>query len=1262
MRLAKLTLSGFKSFADKTEFHFDEPMIGVVGPNGCGKSNVVDAIKWVLGERSAKSLRGSAMMDVIFAGSASRKPMGGASVTLTFENPLVDNDDDTAETSSRSRTLNVDTEIVDVTRRLFSDGKSDYLINGSKVRLRDIKELFLDTGVGTNAYSIIEQGKVDAMLLANPIERRAILEEAAGVAKFKARKIEATRKLEHAERNLLLVREKAANTERRLRIVRSQAEKAARFRTIDARRRDLLETLFLERYHDTYDRVHGLTSRVQEASEQRRAVSESITELEQLKQDAELARQRIQQEQHELEQQQLELRAEKDKAVQRVEMTRKSLEDATTQFEQEEHRLTHTESSLTKITTQLESVETEVVALAEHVSENERAVVDSEKSRNTAAELAAHLRSNVDRRRDTVARLEREIVGAEGRLASVDERERGFHDQLARVEARSAPFTNELDQHTAARVKHTVARTAAQDAIAHIDEQRQSQRQLSEALDEQQSTIVETLAQQREDRSGMQSRVRVLVEMEEAREGLGSSMRTVLDRIEQYPGVIGLLADQIETDREHADLIETALGADLQALLIENTNAENPLVQSLRLLDGGIRLLPLETPESESATDVPTTWTPGATPMRALARAHGPAGVVLDRLLQNCWLVDSLETAGRMARTTLPGARFVTHLGERLDKNGRLTLPATASASQSLGWLARKAESRELNEQVADAGIRIQALDADSASLATEVGNAIDALRTLTDQREDARGRFLHATHQLDRIDQFIQRIERDSAHVERERVELLGRFDRLRQEETEQREKLDALRRLLTQENDGATTEESQLAEAATTAESSRDALAAARVQHGESNARLDASRRERSTLRLSRDDAERQLAIHREQLEHRKAQTVRFVNAITTGEADTLKATESLAAMTSEFSSFAVRAEDVSDACNKSAESLHAARSHGAIVERDLHALEMSRRELEIKRENLEERAAEDLDMIVSEVYPAYREARTSDPSREPLDLSAIEEEASQLKDQIRKLGNVNLDAIDELETLEERNEALEHQLIDIDSAREQLEQLIEELNIVSRERFRETFESVRDNFAGPSGMFRRLFGGGNADLFLLPDEEGQTDWLESGIEIRAKPPGKEPRVINQLSGGEKTMTAVALLMAIFQSKPSPFCILDEVDAALDEANVDRFCAVVKQFLDRSHFIIITHHKTTMRVCDRLYGITMPQRGVSRKVAVRFDEVSDSGQLSTAATKRAEYEDNEANSQLPTSPPAPLIEVERISTERPTPTPNAP
>jgi len=403
MRLAKVTLAGFKSFAEPTEFRFDLPITGIVGPNGCGKSNVVDAIKWVLGERSAKSLRGEAMMDVIFAGSAGRKALGAASVTLTFENPVVR--PDTADPAQR-RFLAVDTPEVDVTRRLYRDGRSEYLINARKCRLRDIKELFLDTGVGTNAYAIIEQGRVDAMLLANPVERRAIFEEAAGIARFKARKIESQRKLEKSEVNLLRVREQLASTDRRLRIVRSQAEKARRFQELDARSRHLRRETALDAYHELRVTLEGLTSRITDLGRQRTALQSELGEAETTRSEAEHRRTALEHARREAEQTRMEATGRKRQAEQRRDMTQRHLHDAQHHVAEERTRLAALDERLSELARELQAISAAIDLCAAEVTEAEEGVASLQKLRAERQEAVSSMRDREGRLRESLGRAD----------------------------------------------------------------------------------------------------------------------------------------------------------------------------------------------------------------------------------------------------------------------------------------------------------------------------------------------------------------------------------------------------------------------------------------------------------------------------------------------------------------------------------------------------------------------------------------------------------------------------------------------------------------------------------------------------------------------------------------------------------------------------------------------------------------------------------------------------------------------------------------
>ncbi|MEY4119314.1 MAG: Chromosome partition protein Smc, partial [Planctomycetota bacterium] len=576
MRLAKLVLSGFKSFADQTEFRFDAPITGIVGPNGCGKSNVVDAIKWVLGERSAKSLRGGAMLDVIFAGSAARKPAGMASVTLCFENPLLaqeihrsdeetnlldnETDPETGEPiervvdrrAVRNRRLPIDSDMVEVTRRLTSDAKSDYLINGKKVRLKDIRDLFLDTGIGNDAYSIIEQGKVDAMLLANPVERRSILEEAAGVARFRVRKVEAARKLESAEKNLVTTREQLANTERRLRIVRGQAEKAKRFQELDARRRELRRGLSLDIFHELEERLKGLTSELAVLEEEKSALHAELSRAEDAKQDADVLRQNVSAEQHRLEQRRLELASSEAQAKQRADYAQRTLTEAQDALTEERKQLAELGQESAAIAEELGAAKSALDRAQADSAEVEQTTVRESERRQQAQQAAFDAQRAADIAGEVASRLDRDRSGLAQRLAAIESRSKSLSDELHRLEARLEPFARELDSLRATRLHHVVRGQVAVDEIARIQRQLDERTRAASSLSESQSQLARALAKVRDEKTAVESRRRVLDEMGRAHEGLGSGVRAVLGDRVRFGAVLGVMADLVDTDRGNA--------------------------------------------------------------------------------------------------------------------------------------------------------------------------------------------------------------------------------------------------------------------------------------------------------------------------------------------------------------------------------------------------------------------------------------------------------------------------------------------------------------------------------------------------------------------------------------------------------------------------------------------------------------------------------------------------------------------------------------
>ncbi len=1305
MRLAKVTISGFKSFADSVVFHFDEPITGIVGPNGCGKSNVVDAVKWVLGERSAKSLRGDAMLDVIFAGSAARKPMGMASVTLTFDNPVLETSkrqnvetsnedhvedvsvfdvDDASQDGAKqaiasdapdegdsllprtpiNRLLNIDAEQVDVTRRLYRDGRSEYLINNQKVRLRDIKELFMDTGIGTHAYSIIEQGRVDAMLMANPIERRTILEEAAGVAKFKARKVEAQRKLERAEVNLVRVREQLENTERRLRIVKGQAAKARKFQELDAQYRQLRVDLALDLYHELRDRLEGLTSRIEGLHLDREKLMAAVGALEDEKQEAEIARHDLQTRHREIEQNRMQLIASRKHAEQRRELTQRNLGEGREHITEDRDRLGTLKARTVELEAQIAEAEQEIVNAAERVAEAERLVAAQNKQRAERQQAAVEAKDRLDSARDEINRTEQQRNHTVARFDSIQARQASLGEQMQRLDRRSEQLATEREEATAARTEIESARSELDRRVALLEQQLEEHDKAASQLGERQAQLAERLADARHERASIDSRRHLLEEMQQQREGLGDVVKTVLDNPDRFPGVRGLLIDALDTDREFAPLIEAALGQNVELLLFERFEDLQVLETQLRELPGRISFLACDwfgpragadesAAMNEEDPDAARSDTPDFTlarPLLSLIRPQDHVRGAIRRLLGGTYVVENLESAFMLAAGPLVGRRFITRRGEILEPDGRVHLPGAVhdpgcNSRVADGWLSRRIELAELRDRLADIDESIRTLNDELGRISEQSQETQQRQETTSQELSSLRHALVDAQYKAQKIENDLDRVNREQASLSSEKRELEERIESLAAEHDELQSKRRLLDAALVEKRETFAQLDGEMKAAQGEMEQAQEKLTAAKVALGQVGPQLESARKEKRHHELAIEEAKRQHDIFTQQLHRHLSQIEQYEAAIEDAGEEIKRATVDLDSLAERSSALEGDIAEASSRLEDVASRLGAARERAMQLDRDFHALEISRREAEVKRETLEERTMQDLELDLEQAYIPYRDQRSEEHFK-AIDRDEVEAEIEALRKEIKRLGNVNIDSIEEEKLLEERNVDLIRQVEDIDGAVTQLQALITHLENSSRKRFEAVFNTIRENFAGNEGMFRRLFGGGSADIFLVPDEEGNIDWLESGIEVKAKPPGKEPRVISQLSGGEKAMTAVALLMAIFKSKPSPFCILDEVDAALDEANVDRFCRILTPFLDKSHFIIITHHKRTMTACHQLYGVTMQERGVSKRVAVKVEEVGAHGHISAKAVEEAELRENEP------SQPGGRVSTEEVET----------
>lgn len=1219
MRLAKITLSGFKSFADRTDVAFNAPLVGIVGPNGCGKSNVVDAIKWVLGEQSAKSLRGGAMLDVIFNGSASRKPAGMASVTLHFDNPV--------EPELNARRLPVDADTVSVTRRLFRDGTSEYLVNNQKVRLRDLRTLFYDTGIGTHGYCIIEQGKVDAMLTSNPTERRMIFEEAAGISKFRAQKKESARKLERTQQNLLRCRDMLEEVQRRLRSVKVQATRAKNFQEYSVRLRELRLEHSLAEYHKLFNQLADVAELLDKAETERRRVVSQLTAAEDQRQAAEAERAQMLAGQRELEQRQARVTSERDQAAQRRQYAENSLAEIARQIEQDRRQLQELTAKLTDLDAQHGEHVAAVTEIQQRSDAAGRQITAAQEAHRARQHEVNEVQAKLEDERAGVVNLLRRTTDLHNQVHSLELQEKNLIGHRDRLTTRADQLAGELERLLGQRDELTEKLT---ETVSIIDQEKQRLEEHKAAatdLSDAQKRLTQQLGAAREKRSALNSRRALLAELEQSQTGVDEAVKAVLARKasakngQEFAFVRGLLADLIETDVAHAAIVEASLGFYQQALVVDHLGQITDANKALASLSGRVtfvavdQLPPIRHDALPAVAEIPCVLDH--------VRFDPAIAPLMWYLLGRTLIVEDLAAAAAL-RSQLPaGYRFITKTGELLEIDGRVLagpLGESSGSGAGGGLISRRSELAELQQKIAELDDTIAADQTHLAQLSDRAAHLEKVQQELRQAIYEASTIKVELSSKLEQARHAIGRIEKEQPVIAQE-VEQVHRQLTDAATKKEQRAK-DAAALQAEQEASKARAAEleQRLIAVRQYAEETAEALTAARVEASKLAEQLTGAQKALRQLELARADAQRQVQQAGSRLEHHQSRIGELEQARDSAAAAIEQAAIDLEDLAVRLAGFAEQLQQLDANMAQLGAAVKELRQQTEAAEGEAHTHQVTQRELEVRIEAVKQRAAEQLSLDITEAYQQY-EARE-------IDWETVETEIADLKGKIDRLGNVNLDAINELSELEQRETDLAAQIDDVDRAQKELEELIQRLDGESRTRFQQSFETIREHFAGQGGLFRRIFGGGRADIVLVPDENGNTDWLESGIEIIAKPPGKEPQSIRLLSGGERTMVAVALLMSIFRSRPSPFCVLDEVDAALDEANVERFTNVIRSFLDRSHFIVITHHKRTMQAADLLYGITMPIRGVSRRVAVRLDQIGAGGRLTDDAVAQAAAE----------------------------------
>ncbi len=1215
--LKALELHGFKSFADKTRFEFPAGITVVVGPNGSGKSNIVDAIKWVLGEQSAKSLRGKDMADVIFKGSGSsgRKPMNTAEATLVFENP--------------DKRLPIDAPEVHITRRVYRSGEGEYLINRQPCRLKDIKDLFRGTGLGGDAYSLIEQGKVDRLLQASAKDRRAIFEEAAGISRFKAKKVEAQRRLERVDQNMLRLNDIVEEVENRLKTVRAQASKARRYREYSERLKQLRTQVALVDWRKLSDRLTAIETELTQAHDEVQAADAHAQLLEarqlELETAAIAAREELRnceihlaQSSQKIAAQHSTIEFERIRSVEldgEIALHGQNLLAMSDKAGDIRSRLRATEAEIATLELERQSAASDLQQRTARLRElteacdATRSGIESQRQRYVdSLQEAATLKSQVEALQSRLAAAQKAVIDHERKIAETTDARRQAHDSLIAAQEQQ--------------------QTIATEVAAHTQQIEEAESELTTCRNLHASRSAD-LAQLHGRHLGVAERAEMLEEFERTLEGIGAGVKQVLERAslksdatgsgEPSTGekaawpwslVKGVIADLLQVKVEHAASIDVALGDSAQSIVVDgDLNDIKRLLSASSELAG--RVVAMNIPKSSTTIELTAEMVQG---LQVVARAdklvecdhrHRP---LIEQLLGRTFVVPTLDDAVKLRSRTPSGARFVTQAGELIDEHGAVAFgprqSATSLVSRKSQLRAAKLDLAVLDQQILDAQRETNFLKDEVDRLDRVLRQHVLSHKTLDYQAAEAAAKVLAAKQVVEQIEKQAAEAGEllNSAKADCETTDAVLETGRQQLAETQaSAERLQA----------GISEQQAALGQREVERQEAEALATAAKVEL----ARVD-QRLESLNLRMMQfqdDSRERDRAIEQVRQQLRQATDRREAAQLTI-----LAATAAIAELKLQEESLrrvldeCIARRDTAAASRTTvAEELTELRRRTLKLRDREHELSLSAEQVRHERKTLADRMRDDYQIELTEIEQEAANAQTGE-------RAAVEEEIETLRRKINQIGAVNLDALDELDDLEQRFATLSAQHKDLTDAKQSLERIIHKINADSRRLFLETLEAIRVNF---QALYRKAFGGGKADLML---EEG-VDVLECGVEIMATPPGKPSFNNSLLSGGEKALTAVALLLSIFQFRPSPFCVLDEVDAPFDEANIGRFVDVLKEFLGWTRFVIVTHSKKTMTAATTLYGVTMQESGVSKRVSVRFDDVTDDGHIRREALDRA-------------------------------------
>lgn len=1177
MYLKKLELQGFKSFADKTVLEFMPGITTVIGPNGSGKSNISDAIRWVLGEQSMKSLRGSKTEDVIFAGTQNRKSLGFAEVSMVMDNS--------------DQKLPIEYNEVTITRKLYRSGESGYYINKTPCRLKDVLELFMDTGIGKDGYSIIGQGKIDEILSNKSEERRHIFEEAAGIVKYRVRKAESEKKLEQTKLNLLRINDIISEIEANIEPTKIQAEKAKEYLRLRDELKSIEIGLFIHNINDYKKRIEEVIndqdiyntqlvrenerlSNIQELKEKLRASLDSITEQiekmqnlgfenekkkEQIKADININLEKINNNNANFERLEKEI-IENDERL-------KVLEEEINQKNDKKTNLTENKDKFVK---ELEEKEAELKKLTDKMSEKEldmetkkKKVEDNTDEKYEISNAISTLKANVENSNSRKKVVEEEIDVNISELDSSRMQKSEISQKFAEIEAKREKIKGDLNK---------------------IDEKRkESDAKLKE---------YDLKINQCESEIRMKdSRMKFLIETEKEKEGYIRSVKSILQDCEKdlslKKGVHGVIANLISVPKEYETAIEMCLGQSMQNIVTDTEEDAKKLVEHLRKFNlGRASFLPITSVKGKKLDKIKSEK--GVIGIASdLVKFDKKYEQIVLSLLGRTLIVDTMDNAIAIARKNSYGFRIVTLQGDVLNPSGAIS--GGSVSTKTVNILGRSREIEELKKTIAELEKKVEKLKKDKSEYESSIEDLLEEIEGLENELKDIEIVYATEKQRVSSIEEAVSKVEKRLEKLRDEKKSIEEQLKINEQTQNDLNEKISAI----DEENKKLSEEIEEFSNHNKETQTIVDDL-----NFDITNLKISVSSFDESEASINEivERINNDIGNLKQSTENKKEQKIKLTEENDKLEELNIKLNEEAENLLKEVSNSGTKVEELKNDRITKNQKLEEAEENFTDQMEKIDGLKEQVNKADIKKSKYEV----ELEQIISKMWEEY-EITPNDPGEyeEPKNVAEVQKQVNKIRGEMKDLGSVNIDSIEEYKKLKERYDFMNEQRLDLETTMAKLRNVITDMTTVMKKQFEDRFRVINKNF---SEVFVELFGGGKAEL-KLTDED---NILESGIEIEVQPPGKKLQNMMLLSGGERAFTAIALLFAILKINPAPFCVLDEIEAALDDVNVYRFAEYLKKFAQESQFLVITHRKGTMEAANTVYGITMQENGISKLLSL--------------------------------------------------------